>query len=98
MHPFTAQDVDRSGERSGDRRDEDGEAIVRHLFDDEGRDEGVFDLDECWLPSVLAALPGDSLREAPKEPVAWKSLEECPVHPLSDDPAHARPNRDADQK
>jgi hypothetical protein len=97
VHSLTTDDVNRSGERCGDGRYEDGEAAVRQYFNDEGRDERLFDLDECRLPHVLAALSGKSSREASKEPVARKSLEECPVHAVSD-PAHPRPNTDADQK
>src|SRR6516162_7632684 len=37
MHAFAADDIDGSGKRRGDRGDEDGEAAVFELLDDEGR-------------------------------------------------------------
>jgi hypothetical protein len=39
MHTFGTEDIDGSGEGRRDRWDEDGEAAVLELFDDEGRDE-----------------------------------------------------------
>jgi hypothetical protein len=47
---------------------------------------------------AFSLLPGESLREAPKERVARKFLEDRPFHPLPDDPAHPRPDGDADQE
>src|SRR6185295_718244 len=98
MHTFATDDVDGSREGCRYRRDENGEAAIVDLLNDKSRNERVFDLDERRLPDGLAVFPGESLREASKERVTRKSLEERSLHPLSERSAHPRPDGDTDHE
>src|SRR4029453_10691476 len=93
-----AEDIDGSSQRRGDRWDEDGEAAVLELLDDEGRHERVLDFCEGGLPDVLAVFSGEALRETAKQRVARQSLEQRRLHPLAEHSAQARPDSDADQE
>jgi hypothetical protein len=90
MDAFTGQDVDGSSERCGDRWDEDSEATVLELLDDETWYESLLDLYECRLPNVLSAFPRDLLRETSKQRVSRNSREKRPLHPLAERFAQAR--------
>ena len=98
MDAVTSQDVDGSGERCGDRWDEDGEAAVLELLDDERRHERLLDLHECRLPNVLSAFPRDLLRETSKQRVSRNSLENRRLHPLAERFAQARTDGDPNQE
>ena len=98
MDSPASQDMDGYREARWNGRDEDGEAAVLELFNDESRDKGLFDLDERRFPDVLPAFPRESLRETSEERVARKSLEERAIHVVPEDPANSRPNGRANPK
>ena len=98
MDSPASQDMDGYREARWNGRDEDGEAAVLELFNDESRDKGLFDLDERRFPHVLPAFPRESLRETSEERVARKSLEERAIHVVPEDPANSRPNGRANPK
>ena len=89
MHPLPVENVDGTGKRCGDRRNEDGVASVVELFDDEGRDKGLVTLEQRGLPGALATLPSHLVRKTAKERIARNSFEDRPFDPISDPAAHA---------
>jgi len=75
MHAGLAENVDRTSEGSRYRWDEDCDATIVKFFDNECRDEGIFDLGKGWSPCPAFALTGQSLSKTSQERIARDSLE-----------------------
>src|SRR5215472_11233184 len=76
VHTVWSENVDGSGQRCRDGRDEDCEAPVRKVFDDECRNEGLLNLGERRLPCVVLALSRQPLGKASKQRVTRNSVEQ----------------------
>ena len=98
MHPVAIENVDRASKGRGDRRDKHGVAPVRELFNDECRDQSLFDLGQRGLPGLPAALTGQLLGQASDNCVSWNSLEEGLFDPIPDRPSGPSEDRKADQE
>jgi hypothetical protein len=70
MHTIRRKDVNRPGEGGRYGWDEDGEAPVLQLFNDEGWAKGIFNLSQCRLPGTVLSVPGQLLGETSKKSVA----------------------------
>ena len=57
MDTIRCKDVNRPSQRRRYGRDENGEAMVFQLFNNEGWDKGIFNLSQCGLPCFVFSLP-----------------------------------------
>ena len=67
MDAFRPQDIDRACHRSGTGRNEYGELSVRVFLDDERRDKGFLDFDQCGLEEILRLISGELAGHAANE-------------------------------
>jgi hypothetical protein len=75
MHPVRGENINRSGKRRGDGRDEDCESPVLQFFNNECWDKSLLNLDERRLPRIVVILPVKSMSKASEERVPGNSIE-----------------------
>ncbi|MNP30171.1 hypothetical protein D3C76_1232340 [compost metagenome] len=83
MHAACFQHVNGASQWRGHRRDEDGVAAVLEHFNDESRDERIFNFDQGGLPYILPAISRHLLGQTTKQAVAGDFFKHPPFHPLA---------------